>query len=104
MRRPELLLTFDDGTMSGGVTMAITLSDYVASLMHIEPPPPFPVGGKRGFDRVVEVLRRKQYRRDLFVKECERLGELLSERMEDAEGWHDASRVEPAKAQLRERF
>lgn len=99
MRQPELRLIFDDGTMNC-VTMVITLEDGITSLMHIEPPSPSLVG-KGDFNRVAEVLRLKQYRRDLFVKQCQCLGELLAERMEDAEGWHDVSRMEPAKAQLK---
>ncbi len=54
-------------------------------------------------ESVIEVIRKRTYRKDFFKHECLRLGTLLSERMEDAEGWHDESRVEPAKQQLRGR-
>jgi len=52
------------------------------------------------FEQVVEIIKRREFRKDLFIRECQRLGALLAERMEDAEGWHDASRIEPAKKSL----
>ena len=50
---------------------------------------------------VVEEMKARVFRKDLFVRESRRLGAMLAERMEDAEGWHDASRIEPAKESLR---
>lgn len=55
------------------------------------------------FSVAVEVLRTKHLRKETFIAEAKRLGTLLAERMEDAEGWHDHSRIEPAKAQLSRR-
>lgn len=52
------------------------------------------------FDSTVRLMKVRQYRKDLFIHAAERLGALLAERMEDAEGWHDASRIEPAREQL----
>lgn len=46
------------------------------------------------------VHKCKEMRKSLFRQACERLGALLAERMEDAEGWHDAERIEPARRQL----
>lgn len=48
----------------------------------------------------VEIMRIKELRRDLFVQLAERLVAQMVDRMEDAEGWHDASRVTPARKQL----
>lgn len=48
----------------------------------------------------VELMQVRQMRKDLFIEAARRLGTLLAERMEDAEGWHDESRVEAARAQL----
>jgi hypothetical protein len=48
----------------------------------------------------ISVLKRKEFRKDLFIAEAGRLGALLAERMEDAEGFHDASRVDRAREQL----
>lgn len=56
------------------------------------------------FEQVVEVMRTKHLRKETFIAEATRLGTLLAERMEDAEGWHDESRIAPAKAQLSRRY
>lgn len=52
------------------------------------------------FESAVKIMQRKEYRRDLFRLATERLAMLLADRMEDAEGWHDQSRIEPARKQL----
>lgn len=96
MMSPQLQLTFDSGRDQ--FTMAIELSDHVAMDCMMAPPSPIPMAGS--FDQTVKLLRKKQFRKDLFIKECERLGLLLAERMEDAEGWHDDSRIEPARREL----
>jgi len=49
---------------------------------------------------VVEIMKLREFRKDFFINECVRIGTLLAERMEDAEGWHDVSRIEPAKREL----
>lgn len=51
-------------------------------------------------DATVSLMRRREFRKGLFRSTCERLGALMAERMEDAEGWHDTSRVEPARKAL----
>ena len=58
---------------------------------------------KAGFgdlDFTVRMMRVKEMRRDLFREAAIRLSMLMADRMEDAEGWHDTSRVEPARKQL----
>jgi len=52
------------------------------------------------FDGTVRMMKQKEMRKGLFKRACERLGALLAERMEDAEGWRDVERVEPARKQL----
>lgn len=52
------------------------------------------------FDGAVRMMKAREFRKDLFIHAAEHLGALLAERMEDAEGWHDASRIEPARRQL----
>ncbi len=52
------------------------------------------------FDGAVRLMKVREFRKDLFIRCAERLGALLAERMEDAEGWHDAERVAPARKQL----
>lgn len=94
----ELVLTFH-APNGQDFSMAVKLDEQtartfqrVASLRDMGP--------WEKFEQVVEVMRTKHLRKELFIAEATRLGTLLAERMEDAEGWHDASRIEPAKAQL----
>ncbi len=78
-------------------TMAVKLDGITArEISHIAPP----VTGIAHFTEAVDILKRREYRKDLFIEAARRIGALLAERMEDAEGWHDASRQEPAKAEL----
>lgn len=56
--------------------------------------------GFGSFDGTVRLMKVREFRKNLFIRAAERLGALLAERMEDAEGWHDASRIEPARRQL----
>lgn len=49
---------------------------------------------------VVTLIRTREIRKSVFRQTAERLGALMAERMEDAEGWHDPSRIEPAREQL----
>lgn len=58
------------------------------------------VPGLLPFDAAVQVLKRRQFRKDMFMQAATHIGAQLAERMEDAEGWHDTSRVEPAKRSL----
>lgn len=104
MLKPELRLTFDSGN-GEQYTIAIGLEDRAASDLMVPAPEKRAIsfGGEvHAFDRVVTLLRQKKFRKDLFVRECQRLGMLLAERMEDAEGWHDESRVEQARRQLKD--
>lgn len=97
--KPKLTMTFDAG-FGQRFSMCIDIEEHIAnSMARIEPPCPIP--GAMQFDACVEVLKRKQFRKDLFVREAQRMATLLAERMEDAEGWHDASRIEPAKKALK---
>ena len=56
--------------------------------------------GLYSMDDAVTLMHTREMRKDLFIQTAERLGTLLAERMEDAEGWHDASRIDPARKQL----
>ena len=73
--------------------------DTVDRVEKCQPPNNF-MPGEISFDAVVELFERREFRREYFIKECLRLGTLLAERMEDAEGWNDISRIDPAKAAL----
>jgi hypothetical protein len=52
------------------------------------------------FDGAVRLMRVREIRKRSFIAAATRLGALLAERMEDAEGWHDVERTEPARKQL----
>lgn len=56
--------------------------------------------GFADFGSVVTMMKTKEFRRRLFVETAMRLAEQMADRMEDAEGWHDPSRIEPARQQL----
>jgi len=51
-------------------------------------------------DAVVEIVRTKEIRRDIFKNVAIQLAEQMADRMEDGEGWHDPDRIEPARKQL----
>ena len=77
--------------------MCIELDWHTARQLHSVKPSAAPLDS---FEEVVETMKVREYRKDFFIRECRRIGALLAERMEDAEGWHDASRIEPAKRSL----
>ena len=96
--KPSIRVIFDNGYDEQYV-QCIELDEHIAREFNdVKPPPPAPFGS---FDLTVETLRVRQFRRDLFISECKRLGMLLADTMEDSEGWHDASRIEPAKRSLK---
>jgi hypothetical protein len=77
------------------IAIGIT-ADIMHEIARVDPPDVF-----RDFDpnanpleTVVTILRRREFRKDLFTRECTRLGTLLAERMEDKEGWHGIDRAE----------
>lgn len=59
---------------------------------------------KMGFgpsmEAVVMLMRTREFRRDIFRQVAVQLAAQMADRMEDAEGWHDADRIEPARKQL----
>lgn len=94
--RWTLQLTFkNDQGMSYHMALDIG-HDIARTLQRIEPPPPAELG-LATFSDVVTILKRQQFRKDLFVREATRLGHLLAERMEDKEGWHGMEREERLK-------
>ena len=56
--------------------------------------------GVSTFDEAITMMQTKELRKKLFHETAGRLGALMAERMEDAEGWHDVERIEPARKQL----
>lgn len=53
-----------------------------------------------GMDETVKMMRTREMRRDLLLEAAVQLAEQMADRMEDAEGWHDSSRIEPARKAL----
>ena len=48
----------------------------------------------------IQALKDRKMRRDVLVLLAKQLAGQLADQLEDAEGWHDESRVEPARAEL----
>lgn len=96
--KSKLILTFDH-PFSTRLSMVMPLEEHIAhDTRFLKPPLPAELGGT--FEETIEVLRKREYRRDLFTRSCTALGAQLAERMEDAEGWHDISRIAPAWKEL----
>ena len=106
--KPSLRMTFDAGD-GEHYTMVVDLDESTARKFRCIKPPiehevPFHwIPGRAAldsFEDVVEILQTRELRKNLFTEAGRRLGTLLAERMCDAEGWADISRIEPAKRQL----
>lgn len=99
--KPQLTLMFDPGFGEEPLRMVVDLDQHeVDSIKKIRPPGSY-LPGQITFDHVVEILKTRDFRKDKFIAEATKLGAALAERMEDAEGWNDISRIEPAKKELR---
>ena len=48
----------------------------------------------------IEMMRTREMRRDILMQVAERLAAQMADRMSDAEGWHDTSRIEPSRKAL----
>lgn len=53
-------------------------------------------------DRVAQVIRKREYRKDHFERMAMQLAHRLGERMEDEEGWHGESRQSTYERMRRE--
>lgn len=74
-----------------GCDQALRISARIVSEMR---------AGFVGMDDAVKIMRTKEMRRNIFAQVAEQLAHQMADRMEDAEGWHDAERVELARQQL----
>jgi len=84
-------------------TMALPLDEATArDIERISPPDALAdfVPNVSPLTATVKKLRLREFRKDLFADAAMRLGKLLAERMEDAEGWHGVSREGPARTSL----
>ena len=52
------------------------------------------------FDQTVEVMKTREFRRDLLIAAAKQLAGQMADRMQDAEGWHDERRKDPAQKAL----
>jgi hypothetical protein len=74
---------------------AMPIDAFEARDRYVELAPPSAVEleiGAMSMDRVVERIRKREYRKDDFEEAARRLARALGERMEDEEGWHGISR------------
>ncbi len=71
--------------------VAIELDRFTAGeFMRLKPPVP----GLVNFDDAVDILKTREFRKQLFTKTATRLGTSLAERMEDKEGCQGVDRAE----------
>jgi hypothetical protein len=51
-------------------------------------------------EAAVTMMKTREMRRDILLRTAAMLAGQMADRMQDAEGWHDARRVEPARNAL----
>lgn len=56
--------------------------------------------GLMGMDDAVQMMKTREMRRDLLREAAIQLAGQMADRMQDAEGWHDTSRIEPTRKAL----
>jgi hypothetical protein len=103
MRGPRFTITltitdnhgFDKWTHAIGCDEALSISERAVDEMK--------AGVLPNMDGVVRIMKQREVRRELLVMAAERLAGQMADRLEDSEGWHDPSRIEPAKRALRGR-
>lgn len=71
------------------VAMPIDAFDAMDRYVDLKPPQEFDM---RTFDQTVEIIRKREYRKEDFRNAAVKLATALGERMEDEEGWHGISR------------
>lgn len=74
---------------SYSVAMPIDAFDALDRYVGLTPPSEF---DGRTLESTVEVIRKREYRKDDFRAHAIRLAIVLGERMEDEEGWHGIDR------------
>lgn len=67
--------------------------DIMQQIQRIDPP-----SFSENFDGVCKIIKRKEFRKNLFVEQSTTLGRLLAAYMEDKEGWHGEDRKERINA------
>lgn len=54
------------------------------------------------FDQAITLMKQREFRRERFIREAQRLGAKLADFMEDNEGWHGVDRQEITDEILKE--
>jgi len=72
-------------------SVVMTMDDFIVydRYVNLNPPSPFDMCG---FEETVEIIRKREYRKEDFERMARLLAIKLGERMEDEEGWHGVSR------------
>lgn len=86
-------------------SVAMPIDAFVAQDRYVDlsPPDPFLMEvGAVAMDRLVERIRKREYRKDDFERAAQRLARSLGERMEDEEGWHGIERQDRYEQRRRE--
>jgi hypothetical protein len=85
----RLTLEAPFGGKSYSAVMPIDAFQAMDRYVNLTPPNEF---DGRGFEQTVEIIRKREYRKEDFQNAARKLAILLGERMEDEEGWHGISR------------
>lgn len=72
-------------------SVAMPIDAFITRDRYTELIPPSALDGLT-FVGAVEVIRKKEYRKEDFRRYAQQLATALGERMEDEEGWHGAER------------
>lgn len=108
MSEPQftLRLTLEDPYgKSYSTAIPIDAFDARDRYVNLRPPSADPLLGmlsNQTMESVVQVMRKREYRKEDFEVAARRLARLLGERMEDEEGWHGVSRQETYESRRRE--
>ncbi len=87
----ELVLTLKAPWGGNSYSVIMPMDDYIVHdrYVNLDPPNPFDM---RGFEETVEVIRKREYRKEDFERMAKSLAVKLGERMDDEEGWHGIGR------------
>lgn len=83
---------WDSGERAVEVAVDLGDDDIVSEFCKVLPPRAAEVGGS--WDGGIRSMRRREFRRSGFIREGEKLGAALADRLEDREGWNGMDRAE----------
>ena len=88
--RYEMAVDLNRETIFSGMTLRTRETMEIAGSLGVPTP-------GLSFDGVIEMMRKREFRKDLLTQEARRLGQRMAEYMEDSEGWHGTRRAEQAE-------